>query len=88
MEWEGAWEMATCQGKGMKTSRNHVPVCKGFRDLYLWWPAWGELWRHKCVERPLPAVVIHPLKSPFAQSSAACGAQMKKFCYKYTEVPT
>ena len=42
MEWEWGWEMATCWGKGMKTSRNHMPICKGsaVHDLYLWWPAW------------------------------------------------
>ena len=90
MGWEWGWEMATCQRKGMKTSRNHVPVCIGsaLRDLYLWWPAWRELRGHECAERALPAVVFHPLKSHPAQRSAVCGAQVKRFAYKYTEVPT
>lgn len=81
MEWEWDWEMAMHGGKEMKTSRSHVPIRKGsvLHDLYLWWPAWWELRGHECAERALPVLVIHPLKSQPAQSSAVCGAEVKMF---------
>lgn len=78
------------QGKGMKANRKYLPVCKSspLCDIYLWWPAWWELTGHKCPERALPAIVIHPLKSQTAQRSAVCITWVKKFGYGYTEVPT